>query len=881
MLAAAAPAALPQEAVDLASVTASLPLVRQVSLLEDESARLEADAAAASSGWRAATPAQLAHGFSGSALWFKGEVYNGSDRPATRWLAVGSSRLEDVRYYDATQADAARWKEQYRAGVDTPVETHPVNATLSVFPITLQPGEHRRFMVRIESRTSITVDLTLWKPESYLIAEHSTAMWQLCLTGSMLTLAALAAVLGAVWHDRVFALLTASIVAEAAYEFTYEGYLYLVLLHNGGDLVVRLTSILGNLTVALFTATVMVFLRLDRITPWKWIYRVLIAATLCGAVWTALGDYRVSAKITLYAVFLTNAAWAVSMLDGWRRKLPNAQLILLAFAPDIVTLFLRLAVSLGLLADTWSPGSAHGWDTLSVLLLMLLISVGRLRQVYGAQREAKQELAAARAREREELERAVDARTRELRDALIAADDANRARGNFLARVSHDLRTPLTAIIGFADLIRASGRDETQYGHVIRRNADHMLSMVNDLIDYAGGNHPETLHPKPIYVHALLDAVRQNGTALAANNHNTFRIDIDGELPPVLELDGKRVEQILGNLIDNAAKFTERGTIRLKVSCRKTKADDHLYELTLSVSDTGVGIDHEDQERIFEPFIRIGESHRPGIGLGLAIVKQWIVRMDGTVSVDSAPGRGTTFRIGLRVRAVDEDEVGQVQFSEPAYTLPAIDGGGRRVLIAEDSAEIRQLLRDDLKSQGFEVETAADGLAAIARLKDAGAPPLDLVLTDHLMPGANGLDILAAARRHHPGLPVIALSATPQQAEDGTPVSVALRYDASLLKPVSLVDLRNAIARRLGLLPGQPAAAAPPHEGPVVRPARAVIAEALPLIELGAVSDLIDWAARIAGDDSRYKPFAEAVVQLARQGELSRLRALLLERLTE
>ena len=856
-----AAAAGPARTVDLAGVADSMPLVNQLSLLEDNAQRDPA-AALGSPDWHPVNFRMLSRGFTRSVLWLTGEVYNGGRQPVTRWLSVGPDRLEDVRFYAVDGAATPGVQERYRAGVAFPFASRAIKTRLAVFPVTLAPGQHLRFLVRVQSRSAITLDVRLWSPDAYRSADLWTTVRQMLLSGTLLSVAALAGVLGLLWRDRVFVLLAVTVVFEVIYQFAYEEYVYRLWLDHGGDFVVRLPSITGNLTTALFTVTVMTFVGFQQLAGWKWIYRVLAGTLLAGAVWSFLGDYRVSASVTVVAVFFGNIVWVVSMFDGWRRGLRNAPLMLIAFAPDCVSLFLRIAVMLGGLSGEWIAGTAQTWDSLSVLLMMLIIAGGRVRQTYRSWRDAQQALLDTRTREAGLLEQAVETRTRELQGALLVADDANRAKGEFLARVSHDLRTPLTSIIGFADLIQAAGREDADRGRVIRRSADHMLGMVNDLIDYAAGEFADTPQREPVYLHALLEVVAQHGASLAARSGNAFRVELADRLPPVVEMDGRRMQQIIGNLLDNATKFTANGLIRLIVDASEVEGQPGLHELDISVSDNGCGIAAADQQRIFEPFARLeGARHRPGIGLGLAIVKQWVERMGGALRIDSEPGRGTTIGMTLHARAADEAAIIALQSPETALTLPAIDGNGRRVLVAEDTAEIRQLLHDDLLCTGFEVETVHDGALAIERLAAQERPAFHLVLTDHMMPGADGDAVLAAARRHARGVPVIALSATPQKGA----------YDASLLKPVSLVDLRNTIARVLGL----PRAAAAAADEPVVRPAGTALDEARHFVELGAVSELIDWCGRLAKGEPECAPFARQVARLARLGEIADLKRLL------
>ncbi|MGS0977470.1 response regulator [Burkholderia glumae] len=192
---------------------------------------------------------------------------------------------------------------------------------------------------------------------------------------------------------------------------------------------------------------------------------------------------------------------------------------------------------------------------------------------------------------------------------------------------------------------------------------------------------------------------------------------------------------------------------------------------------------------------------------------------------------------------------------------------------SEDAAEIRQFLDDELSNLGFEVETMPDGAALIQRIIAALGPRPDLVLTDHTMPRAGGAAVLAAVRQHFPTAPVVVLSALPQAVEETRGNGNAAGYDACLLKPVNLPELRITLARLLGL--ALDTAGTPPgEEAPLVRPSMHVLAEARQLIGLGAITDLVDWADGLAARDRRCATFALKVQQLARLGELGELRVL-------
>ncbi|SAI70099.1 virulence sensor protein [Bordetella ansorpii] len=863
--------AAPRAPVDLASVADRLPLADHLSSFQDRDGLLTAEQALRRD-WPAASAQRLNRGFTASAIWLRGEFVNNGQAPALRWLSVGVPRLEDVRFF-VFRSGATEPSRTVLAGNRLPIGEGPVPSALSVLDLTLQPGERATVLIRVQSRSAVTIDAALWMPDAFREADQRGGVILMLLEGGLAMIAVYALVLGLAQRDVVFLLLGVSLVAEIFYSLSFQGLLYRYLLTDGGEAVLRAPSVFSTLAMSLFSLMAMLFAGLHRIRYWKWIYCVLSGAGLLGAVWAAFGDYRYAALSLTSLVFLLNLVWVVSMIDGWRRGHANARLFLLSFSIYCAALFVRLAFIHGWLPGRWGGGPEIAWDLLSVSLMMAMILYGRSRQLREAREAAQRELFEARGREQERLERAVTERTQALREALIAADEASRVRQDFLARISHDLRTPLTSIIGFADLIQAGGRDDAPRGAIIRRSADHMLGMVNDLIDYAAGADGQAVRPAPVYIHALLDTVAKEAASLAARRGNRFVLEVAGGLPAVLEMDGKRVRQVLGNLIDNAVKFTAEGTVSLHVAYADA-IEGQSGTLQLAIVDTGCGIALQDQERIFEPFQRLDAARdQPGVGLGLSIVQQWVQRMHGTLEVLSAVGTGTTFLFTLPTRALDESQVVLHYMPDAAAVLPPIDGQGRRIWVAEDTPEIRDFLVEELASLGFEVESSDDGLAMLARiaLPDAQAP--DLILTDHDMAGADGMAVLAAAKQRWGNVPVVVVSATPHVAEDDAEAGV-LAYDASLLKPVNLAELRNTLARLLALPRSQAMpAVAEPRNGPQ-RPGAEALANGRRLLDSGAVSDLVDWADGLQAEDARLAVFCEEVRRLARMGDLQGLQGL-------
>jgi signal transduction histidine kinase/CheY-like chemotaxis protein len=847
---------------DVVDAAASTVLTPKLSILIDRGGDMTLQQALMAPGWEPATPANLNRGHSTDTVWLRGAVHNGGSQQLTRWLAVGSIRLEWIRFTRLTQD---LWQEAptMLSGTSQLMEEAPVRANASyIFPIEFQPGERVDYVLQIRSRSVVSIAAKLWEPAAFRQNEGQDAQSQGLLLGPMIMAALYALVMGLRIRDRDFLVLACCIGVMTVYNLQFYGVLFQIFPAHY-DLLGRATQPLTALNTASCALMTMTLLRLDLERLWRWAYGAPLILFVLASAACLQGDFPGAAgwlRDIMASFDLVCIASIVVVL--WRHR-PGTVLPALACLLIWLVLLSRLLTVYGVLPDLRMSTSGLNWASNCAVFLALSIVIGRrVRDLHESQ------LAIHRARmDTKALEVAVRDRTRELQAALIAADEANNAKTDFLTRISHDLRTPLTSIIGFADLVQVSGNKGAERGRIIRRSADHMLAMIDDLIDYARGGDPDALDPAPAYTHALFDAIAQEAEALAHSHGNRFACHVPRPLPPVLELDTKRVRQVLGNLLDNASKFTSGGLIELTLEWRDAD-DGAAVQLLIEVRDNGRGIAPEDQQRVFEPFLRLDRSRTaPGLGLGLAIVNAWVMRMKGELRLESAPGQGTSVRVTLNARRAGEDQVAHHVHDDGAGMLPEMDGAGLHIWLAEDAADIRALLIDDLTSQGFQVEAAADGLELIRRMKLPGVRPPALVLTDKLMPGADGDAVLRAARRHLPGVPVALLSATPRFRSGDH--AEALEFDASLLKPINLAELRITLARLLGLpceRPGEAPVAAVPDAPP-----EAALQTMRELIEIGAMSDLVDWS-RTLEARHEHAAFARYARQLAQDGDLAQLR---------
>jgi CheY-like chemotaxis protein len=420
-------------------------------------------------------------------------------------------------------------------------------------------------------------------------------------------------------------------------------------------------------------------------------------------------------------------------------------------------------------------------------------------------------------------------------------------------------------------MIIAAGRPDARSGRIIRRSAQHLLALLNDLIDYARGSaQPNALQLIPVYTSACLKSIAADGEALAVKSGNSFEFKVFGKLPPVIEVDAKRLRQVLENLLANAAKFTQNGHIEFHVTVSSSAyvGENVPLDFIFTVRDTGPGIPADELVHVFEPFQRLkGTEHYEGLGLGLAIAQQWVKRMGGAIEASSVVSEGTSMQVRLALTRASEDALSHQNQILDEGLPPDLDGHGRRIWVVEDSHIIRSMLCTELVSLGFVAVPIANGQEAIDRMSQPDVKEPDLILTDLQMPFANGYAVLKGALVKWPAIPVVLLTATPDSAGNDTD-----QFSAVLSKPVSLTLLRQLLARLLELEIYQ-------HSEDVMPPVMAYpeqkyLDEALSLIRMGAISDLVDWATALAVEHVHWSTFAKHAKELADRGNLKALEEL-------
>ena len=389
-------------------------------------------------------------------------------------------------------------------------------------------------------------------------------------------------------------------------------------------------------------------------------------------------------------------------------------------------------------------------------------------------------------------------------------EQQNKAKDKFLAHLGHELRTPLTSILGYTELLLDDKANAAmnQELSIIHTNGKHLLSLLNDLLDMSRimANKLE-LARREVNLNGFLTDVHSLMNLAAKDKGLTMEVSSRNDIPDFISADPTRLRQILINLISNAVKFTDTGTIQVTVETLPPRREDNKEMLLFRVIDSGIGMPPNKLDDIFRPFEQIEDVMRAnhgGAGLGLAICRELVYTMGGEISVESVFGHGSTFSF-----TIDPGDISKQHFDMFKLTAPTVDEQNKnklhvtgRVLIVDDLRELRKLTGHMVSQCHATVSYAENGVKALESVLQAeqSGKPYHLVLMDIHMPVMNGIDALKAMRKHQCNVAVVAITAASRKGLGQSLLDEG--FDDVLGKPIEKSELFAILDRYLISTPG-------------------------------------------------------------------------------
>ena len=379
------------------------------------------------------------------------------------------------------------------------------------------------------------------------------------------------------------------------------------------------------------------------------------------------------------------------------------------------------------------------------------------------------------------------------------AETANRAKSAFLANMSHELRTPLNAILGFSSMMQRDPSIPKQHSRtlsIINRSGTHLLSLINTVLDMAKVESGRSaLEISAFDISRTLKETVELLRPRAELKELTLSLDIADGVPPLVLGDEGKLRQILTNLIGNAIKFTPAGSIKVRLGGRPAR-DAAQFHAVVTVADTGIGIDLEDQDRVFHAFVQLAsESEQEGTGLGLSITRDFVEQMDGAIRIASVAGEGSTFEVDVPFELA-EGETELSRSGTPTLARLATEEGEGRILIVEDNRVNSELLRQILEQAGFQVRVAANGAKGIEAYEEWQP---QFIWMDWRMPVMDGLEATNRIRKLNGGEEVKIAVLSASVFKDERDQIMAAGADDFVAKPLEFDKIYNCMRRHLDI----------------------------------------------------------------------------------
>ena len=796
------------------TMTSPIALAEQVQWCSSSTQLGIAEVAAGGCDFKPGHTANMVHGFSNQAFWLRLTLKNPSQAQTERWLRIGHPRLQQVSLFKPDGSGA--WHSS-TTGILTPSSQRPIVATYPVLPLLLAANETLTVYVRVASETLIDLTPTLWTTNAFASTHHRMDLSRTLSIGGLLVTCFLSVLLFFKQREWAYLFFAGMLVFSAIYDASYVGLLQTYVWPSDLPYEIRLQGFAVCVSTVFFVLFVRSFVgNTSRYRVNYLVMYTLIAFTVLLYLWAGLVNYRAAIQISSLPITAAIMSGIVIVFRDWRDGSRAAGYILLSYSAIIPLMLYRMVMEYSVISYTSSQTSI----SMAFTLIIPTILIG------------------------------IASHSEALHAALLRSRADSNARMKFLAQMSHEFRTPLNTVLGYAELLlRGSARVSLQEGVGAIKNSSHqLLGMIDDILDHVRGESGQiSLRVAPVRWGRFIQSLEQTASMMMPCRDNHFQLILEGDMPETVMVDELRLQAVLGNLLSNANRYTQGGSITF--TCSSAVVDSEHRRFTFTVSDTGQGIAMDEQKHIFEPFVRgaAGKSSGiDGIGMGLVIAQQLVTLMGGEIRVDSKLGHGSRFFFSVECELA-EVAPRQVTVPEHAVALKM-----HKILVVEDDENSRNLLAILLTDYGFNVVTAKSGNDARQFIR---GHQIDLVITDQFMPDGDGWNVLKDWSAQN--IPLILLSAAMPDRPEGLPET--LRFAGVQLKPFNANTLLNAIGEILAV--EWATAKGEVHNKADIsqRPPMGLLTPLKAMIEQGAVTDITEWLEVFSAQHPQYSSYAAKI----------------------
>jgi len=684
-------------------------------------------------------------GHSKQIIWLRLEILNDATTSKNLFLSLDLPTMNDYQVFIKKQNGEL---VSHKLGDLLPFEFRLIENRNFVVPFTINPQQKHTFYLRLKSHESIQVPLYIRNLQEFEHEEHQSTLIDGLYLGIMLIMVLYNFAIYYSVQDKSYLFISLYIFSESVYQLAGSGLGFQHIwpsfpLVNNYIIVIAIGMMTFSLSIFMYS-----FLQISKNNI---IIRPILLFLMFISIFTptiSLFDLHLSTNSINLVAFVTLVSGMVITTKRYLDGLAYARLFVAGFAVLLSFLFLLLLNRMGIIPRNLLTENGTQLGDVITVLLMSMALVQRIKFVQEQKTEAEQKSLLKEAQLREEKERnfrlQIEASKKEIetKEKIYMARAESKAKSDFLAIMSHEIRTPMNGVLGMVEILSDTKLDQQQkhYVEIIQESGNSLLHIINDILDFskieAGKIELEEID---FDLHQLCQECISSFAILAKSKHIELSNTISPETKTLLCSDPTRIKQILLNLLSNSFKFTNKGSVSLRVSTVKEHDNNsNNYLLKFEVTDTGIGISEQQKEKLFSHFSQADNSTTRkygGTGLGLAISKQLSNLLGGEIGVESKEGVGTTFWFTVNLTDASEGYISE-------NFIPTVSLKHKRILFVDDSPSFLDTAKEIAVAWGMKVEIAYSSdecLEKVESLHKKGSS-YDIISLDMNMPGKSGLE---------------------------------------------------------------------------------------------------------------------------------------------